>query len=218
MVEPFGSGIMPSTGADPQDFYYINYAMPGAYARHMYETRTCSPYWNVFGCRTMPGVVGQTVMPEEEEAAPEITIEVIEEPEVAVVEEPLTFWEKLKITFTGKAAEEADSKTISPVVGVLAGAALLGVGYTVWDRTLSTRRAEGDTYDYEITRVASDIELEASELIAGFEYDDIEDRVRGAASEQLGVDFSLSQMDWKLARDVDIPISIDGIVYEKITA
>lgn len=215
MVEPFGSGIMPSSGADPQDFYYINYAMPGAYARHMYETRTCSPYWNVFGCRTMPGVVGQTVMPEEE-AAPEITIEVTEEPEEVVVEEPLTFWEKLKIALTGKAAEGADSKTISPVVGVLAGAALLGVGYTVWDKT--QLRAEGDTYEYEITRLASDVNLEASELIAGFEYEDLEERIRGAASEQLGVDFSLSQMDWKLTRDVDIPISIDGIVYEKITA
>ena len=216
MVEPFGSGIMPSSGADPQDFYYINYAMPGAYARHMYETRTCSPYWNVFGCRTAPGVVGQTVMPEEE-AAPEITIEVTEEPEV-LIEEPLTFWEKLKIALTGKAAEGADSPISQYLSGVLAGAALLGVGYTLWDRTLSTRRAEGDTYDYDISRIASDIDLEASELIAGFEYDDIEDRVRGAASEQLGVDFSLSQMEWKLARDVDIPISIDGLVYEKITA
>jgi len=215
MVEPFGSGIMPSSGADPQDFYYINYAMPGAYARHMYETRTCSPYWNVFGCRTAPGVVGQTVMPEEE-AAPEITIEVTEEPEEVVVEEPLTFWGKLKIALTGKAAEGVDFKTISPVVGVLAGAALLGVGYTVWDKT--QLRAEGDTYDYEITRIASDVNLEASELIAGFEYEDLEERIRGAASEQLGVDFSLSQMDWRLARDVDIPISIDGIVYEKIIA
>ena len=66
MVAPFGSGTLPSGGADPQDFYYLNYVMPGAMARQMYETRICSPYWNVFGCKTNPDVVGQTTMNEEQ--------------------------------------------------------------------------------------------------------------------------------------------------------
>tara|TARA_R110000751_G_scaffold90977_1_gene178389 strand:+ start:62 stop:421 length:360 start_codon:yes stop_codon:yes gene_type:complete len=66
MVFPFGSGTLPSGGADPQDYYYLNYVMPGSYSRRMYETRLCSPYWNVFGCKTNPQVVGQTTMTEEQ--------------------------------------------------------------------------------------------------------------------------------------------------------
>ena len=66
MVFPFGSSTLPSGGADPQDYYYLNYVMPGSYSRRMYETRLCSPYWNVFGCKTNPQVVGQTTMTEEQ--------------------------------------------------------------------------------------------------------------------------------------------------------
>ena len=66
MVSPFGSSTLPSGGADPQDYYYLNYVMPGSYSRRMYETRLCSPYWNVFGCKTNPQTVGQTTMTEEQ--------------------------------------------------------------------------------------------------------------------------------------------------------
>tara|TARA_R110000824_G_scaffold344543_1_gene531150 strand:+ start:1146 stop:1505 length:360 start_codon:yes stop_codon:yes gene_type:complete len=67
MVSPFGSGTLPSGGADPQDFYYLNYVMPGSYSRQMYETRVCNPLWgSVFGCKTNPQVVGQTTMTEEQ--------------------------------------------------------------------------------------------------------------------------------------------------------
>jgi len=43
--------IMPSSGADPQDWYYLFYSMPGSTARRIGEQRTCNPLWNVFGCR-----------------------------------------------------------------------------------------------------------------------------------------------------------------------
>jgi len=43
---------MPSSGADMQDFYYLNEVMPGSQARKMYNKRTCSPLWNTFGCKT----------------------------------------------------------------------------------------------------------------------------------------------------------------------
>ncbi len=66
MVFPFGSSTLPSGGADAQDYYYLNYVMPGSYSRRMYETRLCSPYWNVFGCKTDPQTVGQTTMTEEQ--------------------------------------------------------------------------------------------------------------------------------------------------------
>ena len=53
------SYMLPSSGADPQDFTYFNQSMPGAYARHMYETRICDPLWNTQGCRLSPFTVGQ---------------------------------------------------------------------------------------------------------------------------------------------------------------
>jgi len=43
--------IMPSSGADPQDWYYLFYSMPGSTARRIGEQRVCNPLWNVFGCR-----------------------------------------------------------------------------------------------------------------------------------------------------------------------
>ena len=43
--------ILPSSGADPQDWYYLFYSMPGSTARRIGEQRTCNPLWNVFGCR-----------------------------------------------------------------------------------------------------------------------------------------------------------------------
>jgi len=49
-----GSAIgayMPSSGADMQDYYYLNEVMPGSQARKMYNQRTCSPLWNTFGCK-----------------------------------------------------------------------------------------------------------------------------------------------------------------------
>jgi hypothetical protein len=42
---------MPSSGADMQDYYYLNEVMPGSQARKMYNQRTCSPLWNTFGCK-----------------------------------------------------------------------------------------------------------------------------------------------------------------------
>lgn len=51
--------ILPSSGADPQDFTYFNQSMPGAYSRYMYETRICNPLWNTQGCRLSPFTIGQ---------------------------------------------------------------------------------------------------------------------------------------------------------------
>ena len=182
---------MPSSGADPQDFYYINYAMPGAYARHMYETRTCDPLWNTFGCKTQPGVVsGQDsgsyyVQEEEADAAATADVdstgdaavqEVIEEDVSSnVVPANASLWDKIRILITGKAAEGAGKRRkISPV--------------------------------------------SARDLIDGFMHDDVEEVLRNEAGEQLGVDFSLSSMDWSLAHDVSVPINISGNIYERITA
>ena len=41
---------LPSGGADPQDFIYLE-TMPGAFARRMTNLRTCDPLWPVFGCK-----------------------------------------------------------------------------------------------------------------------------------------------------------------------
>jgi|MDTC01.3.fsa_nt_gb hypothetical protein len=51
---------MPSSGADMQDYTYLDQSMPGAFSRWMTENRLCNPLWsNVFGCRTSddPSVV-----------------------------------------------------------------------------------------------------------------------------------------------------------------
>ena len=55
--------ILPSSGADPQDYYYLNYSMPGSYSRRMYEERTCNPLWPTFGCKTDPMVIGDQYVP-----------------------------------------------------------------------------------------------------------------------------------------------------------
>ena len=46
------SAWMPSSGADMQDYYYLNEVAPGSQARKMYNTRICNPLWPTFGCRT----------------------------------------------------------------------------------------------------------------------------------------------------------------------
>lgn len=56
--------ILPSSGADPQDFYYLNYSMPGSYSRRMYQERICSPLWPVLGCKTAPMVIGDQFVPD----------------------------------------------------------------------------------------------------------------------------------------------------------
>ncbi|HIK68016.1 MAG TPA: hypothetical protein EYF95_08620 [Flavobacteriales bacterium] len=44
---------MPSSGADMQDYTYLDQSMPGSFSRWMTENRLCNPLWsNVFGCRT----------------------------------------------------------------------------------------------------------------------------------------------------------------------
>ena len=43
--------ILPSSGADPQDWYYLFYSMPDSTARRIGEERVCNPLWNVYGCR-----------------------------------------------------------------------------------------------------------------------------------------------------------------------
>jgi len=65
-----GSAIgayMPSSGADMQDYYYINEVAPGSQARKMYNQRTCSPLWNTFGCKTEDG--GLQTSPSSKESA-----------------------------------------------------------------------------------------------------------------------------------------------------
>ncbi len=47
----YPNDILPSSGADPQDWYYLFYSMPGSTARRIGEQRTYNPLWNVFGCR-----------------------------------------------------------------------------------------------------------------------------------------------------------------------
>ena len=41
---------LPSGGADPQDFIYLE-TMPGAFSRRMSALRVCDPLWPVFGCK-----------------------------------------------------------------------------------------------------------------------------------------------------------------------
>ena len=68
--QPYGSGgvpytllggitgllgrIMPSGGADPQDWKYITESAPGSQARKTYEKRVCNPLWPTIGCRQGP--------------------------------------------------------------------------------------------------------------------------------------------------------------------
>ena len=50
-----GSAVkwMPSSGADMQDYTYLEESMPGAFSRWMSQNRLCNPLWsNVFGCKT----------------------------------------------------------------------------------------------------------------------------------------------------------------------
>ena len=47
-------GIMPSSGADPQDWKYLTDSAPGSFSRKMYQQRTCNPLWNTQGCKTAP--------------------------------------------------------------------------------------------------------------------------------------------------------------------
>ena len=49
-------GIMPSSGADPQDWKYITESAPGSQARKMYQERTCNPLWPTFGCKTSKNI------------------------------------------------------------------------------------------------------------------------------------------------------------------
>jgi len=44
--------FMPASGADDQDFYYLNEVMSGSQSRKMYNKRICNPLWNTFGCKT----------------------------------------------------------------------------------------------------------------------------------------------------------------------
>lgn len=68
--QPYGSGgvpytlmggitgllgrIIPSGGADMQDWKYITESAPGSQARKTYEQRVCNPLWPTFGCRQGP--------------------------------------------------------------------------------------------------------------------------------------------------------------------
>ncbi|MBO66683.1 MAG: hypothetical protein CL398_00075 [Acidiferrobacteraceae bacterium] len=230
---PFGpgsGGIMPSSGADPQDFYYINYAMPGAYARHMYETRTCDPLWNTFGCKTQPGVVGDQdsgyIQEEEADAAATADVdstgdaavqEVIEDDVSSnVVPANASLWDKIKILVTGKAAEGTGGN--KKILEALAGVGIVG-GVYYWIMKDALRKdAEGDLYEYEILSLDSNIDIGARDLVDAFMNDDVEETLRYAASEQLGVNFGLSSIDWSIAHDVNVPINISGTVYEKIQA
>tara|TARA_A100001391_G_scaffold118625_1_gene80467 strand:- start:1070 stop:1582 length:513 start_codon:yes stop_codon:yes gene_type:complete len=58
-------GIMPSSGADPQDWKYITESAPGSQARKMYQERTCNPLWPTFGCKTSNNInpTGVTTAP-----------------------------------------------------------------------------------------------------------------------------------------------------------
>jgi hypothetical protein len=46
--------IMPSSGADLQDWKYITESAPGSQARKTYQQRVCNPLWPTFGCRQAP--------------------------------------------------------------------------------------------------------------------------------------------------------------------
>ncbi len=54
-------GIMPSGGADPQDWNYITNVAPGSFSRKMYNSRVCNPLWPTFGCRTTDPASSNTV-------------------------------------------------------------------------------------------------------------------------------------------------------------
>tara|TARA_B100000029_G_scaffold391960_2_gene388919 strand:- start:2124 stop:2693 length:570 start_codon:yes stop_codon:yes gene_type:complete len=59
--------VMPSSGADPQDWQYITESAPGAQARWFYQNRTCNPLWPTFGCKTGDNInpTGVTTAPTE---------------------------------------------------------------------------------------------------------------------------------------------------------
>jgi hypothetical protein len=62
--------IMPSSGADPQDWKYITESAPGAQARLAYQSRTCNPLWPTFGCKTGEiNPTGVTTAPTDEASA-----------------------------------------------------------------------------------------------------------------------------------------------------
>ena len=65
-------GVMPSSGADSQDWKYITEVAPGSYSRKMYNQRVCNPLWPTFGCRTRDPASSNTVTtaPTESEPAP----------------------------------------------------------------------------------------------------------------------------------------------------
>ena len=65
-------GVMPSSGADSQDWKYITEHAPGSFSRKMYQQRTCNPLWPTFGCRTSDPESSQTVTtaPDESDPAP----------------------------------------------------------------------------------------------------------------------------------------------------
>ena len=83
--QPFGGGgipwtmggglagvgsIMPSGGADPQDWKYITESAPGAQSRWFYQNRSCNPLWPTFGCKTGEiNPTGVTTAPTEEASA-----------------------------------------------------------------------------------------------------------------------------------------------------
>jgi len=54
-------GVMPSGGADPQDWNYITNVAPGSYSRKMYNSRVCNPLWPTLGCRTSDPESSNTV-------------------------------------------------------------------------------------------------------------------------------------------------------------
>ena len=63
----YPNNILPSGGADPQDWQYLEYSMPGALSRRMTNTRVCDPLWPVLGCKTSDEIGEHTaVVPKNE--------------------------------------------------------------------------------------------------------------------------------------------------------
>ena len=71
----YPNNILPSGGADPQDWQYLEYSMPGAVSRRMTNTRVCDPLWPVFGCKTSDEIGEHTAVVPKNELPPQYQAE-----------------------------------------------------------------------------------------------------------------------------------------------
>lgn len=103
-----GSNIMPSSGADPQDWKYLFYSMPGSTARRFSEKRVCNPLWPTTGCREAVTESQVTDVVPKDELPPQY------QQEAKTLDESST--QSSTTGVTGKGSVMNWTKTLGPVV------------------------------------------------------------------------------------------------------